>query len=207
MSNSSHNIKDAYDLMVIGIPTGFTDFTIYIRSYAESSYDYTIAGNIDAAIPNSNTVSDNLIKSTTSGNQKAGTAIGDYTIVEYTNIDSTKEHTIWVMYRKDGSTDSGDDRGYVLIPKSNDYVIKEGVGSLKTTNVKHSRVVPISACTLTYSGGDGKPIHERWDTGGTEYTLSGKYNGLTSQNDVTISQSGETYIIALGILLVNMAIT
>ena len=193
MSNSSHNIKDAYDLMVIGIPTGFTDFTIYIRSYAESSYDYTIAGNIDAAIPNSNTVSDNLIKSTTSGNQKAGTAIGDYTIVEYTNIDSTKEHTIWVMYRKDGSTDSGDDRGYVLIPKSNDYVIKEGVGSLKTTNVKHSRVVPISACTLTYSGGDGKPIHERWDTGGTEYTLSGKYNGLTSQNDVTISQSGETY--------------
>ena len=192
MSNSSKGNANAYDLMVISIPTGFTDFTIRIRSYAETTYDYTIAGNIDAAIPNSNTVSDNLIKSTTSGNQKAGTAIGDYTIVEYTNIDSTKEHTIWVMYRKDGSTDSGDDRGYVLIPKSNDYVIKEGVGSLKTTNVKHSRVVPISACTLTYSG-DGKPIHERWDTGGTEYTLSGKYNGLTSQNDVTISQSGETY--------------
>ena len=193
MSNSSWRKDGAYDLMVIGIPTGFTDFTIYIRSYAESSYDYTIAGKIDAAIPNSNTVSDNLIKSTTSGNQKAGTAIGDYTIVEYTNIDSTKEHTIWVMYRKDGSTDSGDDRGYVLIPKSNDYVIKEGVGSLRTANVNHSRVVPISACTLTYSGGDGKPIHERWDTGSTKYTLSGNYKGLTSQNDVTISQSGETY--------------
>ena len=193
MSNSSKGNANAYDLMVISIPTGFTDFTIRIRSYAETTYDYTIAGNIDAAIPNSNTVSDNLIKSTTSGNQKAGTAIGDYTIVEYTNIDSTKEHTIWVMYRKDGSTDSGDDRGYVLIPKSNDYVIKEGVGSLRTANVNHSRVVPISACTLTYSGGDGKPIHERWDTGSTKYTLSGNYKGLTSQNDVTISQSGETY--------------
>lgn len=195
MSNSSWRKDGAYDLMVIGIPTGFTDFTIYIRSYAEDSYDYTIAGKIDAAIPNSNTVSDNLIKSTTSGNQKAGTAIGDYTIVEYTNIDSTKEHTIWVMYKKDGSNSYNDDRGYVLIPKSqnNDYVIVEGVGSLKTTNVKHSRVVPISACTLTYSGGDGKPIHERWDINGQKYTLSGKYKGLTSQNDVTISQSGETY--------------
>lgn len=195
MSDSSWRKDNAYDLMVIGIPTGFTEFTIYIRSYAESTYDYTIAGKIDAAIPNSKTVSNKLIKSTTSGNQKAGTAIGDYTIVEYTNIDSTKEHTIWVMYRKDGSTNSDDDRGYVLIPKSknNDYVIAEGVGSLKTANVKHSRVVPISACTLTYSGGDGKPIHERWDIGGKEYTLSGKYKGLTSQNDVTISQSGETY--------------
>ena len=195
MSDSSWRKNNAYDLMVIGIPTGFTEFTIYIRSYAESTYDYTIAGKIDAAIPNSNTVSNNLIKSTTSGNQKAGTAIGDYTEVDYTDIDSTKEHTIWVMYRKDGSTNSDDDRGYVLIPKSknNDYVIAEGVGSLKTTNVKHSRVVPISACTLTYSGGDGKPIHERWDIGGTKYTLSGKYKGLTSQNDVTISQSGETY--------------
>ena len=195
MSNSSWNKDNAYDLMVIGIPTGFTDFTIYIRSNAESNYDYTIAGNIDAAIPNSNAVSGNLIKSTTSGNQKDGTAIGDYTEVDYTNIDSTKEHTIWVMYKKDGGGDIGDDRGYVLIPKSqnNDYVIKEGAGSLRTANVKHSRVVPISVCTLTYSGGDGKPIHERWDIKGQKYTLSGKYKGLTSENDVTISQSGETY--------------
>lgn len=194
MSNSSNGKNNAYDLMAIGIPTGFTEFTIYIRSYAEDSYDYTIAGKIDAAIPNSNTVSDNLIKSTTSGNQKAGTAIGDYTIVEYTNIDSTKEHTIWVMYKKDGSNSYNDDRGYVLIPKSqnNDYVIVEGVGSLKTANVKHSRVVPISACTLTYSGGDNKPIHERWDIGGQKYTLKGKYGNLPS-NNVTISQSGETY--------------
>lgn len=187
MSDSSYHKGSAYDLMVIGIPTGFTDFTIYIRSNAESSYDYTIAGNIDTDIPNSNIdYKDGRVKSTTKSNQNSSTATTAYTTVEYTNIDSTREHTIWVMYRKDSSTDSGDDRGYVLIPKSQNV-------RKKTANIKHSRVVPISACTLTYSGGDGKPIHERWDIGGKEYTLSGKYKGLTSENDVTISQSGETY--------------
>ena len=53
MSDGSKGKANAYDLMVIGIPTGFTDFTIYIRSYAEDSFDYTLAGKIDSDIPTS----------------------------------------------------------------------------------------------------------------------------------------------------------
>lgn len=33
------------------------------------------------------------------------------------NIDGDK-HTITIVYRKDSSSHSGDDRGYVLIPKN-----------------------------------------------------------------------------------------
>jgi hypothetical protein len=61
--------------------------------------------------------STSLVKAHTSGNQKSGTSISDYTLVEFKNIDSGK-HRITIVYRKDGSSNYGDDRGYVLIPKN-----------------------------------------------------------------------------------------
>ena len=65
----------------------------------------------------SGTTSGTNVKMTTQNNQQSGTAIGNFTLVEFTNIDGGT-HTIQVMYRKDGSASSGDDRGYLLIPKN-----------------------------------------------------------------------------------------
>ena len=94
----------------------YTEFTIYIRSYAESSYNYTIASTLDASsVPTDYSIS--TVKAHTSGNQKSGTAIGDYTKVVYSDIPEG-EHFIYVVYRKDGSGDIGDDRGYLLIEKN-----------------------------------------------------------------------------------------
>jgi hypothetical protein len=75
-----------------------------------SQLDKTIDGNTNY----SNTT---LVKAHTRGNQQSGTAVSSYTLVEYTGI-SSGSHTITIVYRKDGSGHSGDDRGYVLIPKS-----------------------------------------------------------------------------------------
>lgn len=94
---------------------GYSTFNIYIRSYAESNYDYTIASNIDAAsYPKQ--YSDATVQAHTRGNQKSGTTIDDYTKVSYT-VSDNNEHFIYVVYRKDASVNSGDDRGYVLIEK------------------------------------------------------------------------------------------
>jgi hypothetical protein len=58
-----------------------------------------------------------LVKAHTRGKPQSGTAISNYTYVEFTGIDQD-EHRITIVYRKDSSSSSGTDRGYVLIPKN-----------------------------------------------------------------------------------------
>ena len=94
---------------------GYTELTIYIRSYAESSYDYTIASIANASTYPTNSSSSDT-KAHTSGNQNSGTALSDYTAVTYTGL--SDNNIIYIVFRKDGSAASGDDRGYVLIPKA-----------------------------------------------------------------------------------------
>lgn len=120
-SFSNYNIGNKAAVMYIKI-SGYTSFTLYIRSYAESSYDYTVVFNLDVYTPTkpltSNPSSSTTgVKAHTSGKQNSGTTIESYTKVEYTEIDGG-EHYICIAYRKDGSVNSDDDRGYILIDKS-----------------------------------------------------------------------------------------
>ena len=116
-STSSYNVNSGVSIMYITL-TGYSTFKLYIRSYAESNYDYVMVSQLDKTITGSSSYSDTtLVKAHTRGNQQSGTALSSYTLVEYTGI-SSGSHTITIVYRKDGSVNSGDDRGYVLIPKS-----------------------------------------------------------------------------------------
>ena len=97
---------------------GYTNFKLYIRSYAESSYDYVMVSQLDKTLTYNSSYSDTtLVKAHTRGNQQSGTALSNYTLVEFTNIDGGA-HTIQIIYRKDSSVNNGDDCGYVLIPKN-----------------------------------------------------------------------------------------
>ena len=115
-SVKSKGVNNGYDTMYIDI-VAYDTFKLYIRSYAESNYDYVMVSQLDQTITGSTSYSDTtLVKAHTRENQKSGTAISDYTLVEFTGIDGG-EHRITVVYRKDSSGNSNDDRGYVLIPK------------------------------------------------------------------------------------------
>lgn len=117
-SNSNYNVDGGIATMTITI-SGMTEFTCYIRSYAESHYDYVMIGQLDQAITGNSSYSNTtLVKAHTHGNQQSGTALSNYTKVTYSGIDGG-EHTITVLYRKDGSAHNGDDRGYLLIPDEN----------------------------------------------------------------------------------------
>ena len=99
---------------------GYTEFTIYIRSNAESYFDYvTVRSNMLTSWDYNSAYSG--AKASTINNQQSGTAIGNYTAVTFTTSDGltndTTPHTFYIQYGKDNSTNSGDDRGYVLIPK------------------------------------------------------------------------------------------
>ena len=108
-SFSNYNVNNGTATMYIDID-GYTEFKLYIRSYAESSYDYVMVGALDK-VP---TTSSNYAN--TKGAQNSGTAISNYKLVTFSNIDGAA-HRITIIYRKDSSANSGTDRGYVLIPK------------------------------------------------------------------------------------------
>lgn len=105
-SNSNYHVNYATATMYIDIE-GYETFEVYIRSYAESRYDYVTISQLD------NTTN----KATTSSNQTSGSSISNYTKVTYTGIDKGA-HRITIKYIKDGSNHSNNDRGYVLIPKN-----------------------------------------------------------------------------------------
>ena len=93
---------------------GYSELTLYIRSNAESSYDYTIASKANVSnYPTSSGSADTL--SHTKSNQTSGTALSNYIAVNYTEL--TGNDTIYIVFIKDSSGDKGDDRGFVLIPQ------------------------------------------------------------------------------------------
>jgi hypothetical protein len=77
-----------------------------------------MVSQLDQTINNNSSYSDTtLVKAHTRGYQQSGTALTNYRLVEFTGIDGG-EHRITVVYRKDSSAASGDDKGYILIPKN-----------------------------------------------------------------------------------------
>jgi hypothetical protein len=113
-SFSNKGVKNSAAICTITIK-GYENFNLYVRSNGESCCDYVVVSNLDCTL-SSGTTGGTSVKITTKGNQQSGTAITNYTLVEFSDIDDV-EHTIQVMYRKDSSNNSGDDRGYLLIPK------------------------------------------------------------------------------------------
>ena len=115
-SFSNYNKNSTAAIMYIDI-FGYETFQLYIRSYAESSYDYVMVSQLDQTIDNNSSYSNTtLVKAHTRGAQKSGTTISDYKLVEFTGLD-TGEHRITVVYRKDSSGNSGTDKGYLIMPR------------------------------------------------------------------------------------------
>ena len=114
-SNSNYHVDNGFSKMYVRI-SGYDEFTIYIRSYGESNYDYTLAFNPDVDVTSNPSYSTSGVKAHTRGNQQSGQTIGNYTQVTYTGLGGG-DHFICIVYRKDSSVNNGNDRGYVLIPK------------------------------------------------------------------------------------------
>ena len=113
MSNSNKGVGGGDASMKFKFK-GKPDFKIWINSYAESSYDYTIAFNMDVDYPTSNPSKFSTgVKLHTSGFQKDPTVIDNFIEVDYPNDGG--EHFVVVTYRKGSSGNYSDDRGYVAI--------------------------------------------------------------------------------------------
>lgn len=147
-SDESHGVDSGYDIMRITIK-GYDEFTCYIRSYGESSFDYTVIGDLDTELTYSMSGGSVGVKAHTQVNQNGGTDINSYTKVVYTGIGGGT-HFIDVMYRKDGSVNAEDDRGYLLIDKTT-------VSSGKTIQVigRGKVILPGGYTNAEYIAGNG----------------------------------------------------
>lgn len=98
---------------------GYDTFTIYVRSYGESNYDYIMVGQPNTTITNSTSINNtSLVKAHTKGKASSSTDLSAYTAVTFTGLDCCTNSRIPIAYIKDSSGNSGDDRGYLLIPKN-----------------------------------------------------------------------------------------
>ena len=113
MSNSNQWVDNGYASMKFKFK-GQPNFKLWINSYAETTFDYTVAWNLDVNFPTSNpSYGSSGVKAHTRGNQKDPTSISNFTEVDYPNDGG--EHFVVVTFRKDGTGSNYDDRGYVAV--------------------------------------------------------------------------------------------
>ena len=99
---------------------GYTSFTFKVRNYSESNWDYVVVNNLDDTTipkwrPNEGSGTASSGKVYYSNQSKSSSTT--WHDVTFNNLDGG-EHYITVTYGKDGSGNSGSDRGYVAIPKA-----------------------------------------------------------------------------------------
>lgn len=85
---------------------GYSTVTVYLRSYAESSFDYAEVGPLDGKVARDST--SNVLS--TKGRQN-NTTYRSYTFA----ISDAGTHTFQVLYSKDSTGNSNDDRGYFYV--------------------------------------------------------------------------------------------
>ena len=116
--------------------SGYDKFAVSIRSYAESNYDYMIMGALDYKIPSNAAYNSTNIVTHTRGRSSASYW---YTHT-FSNLNG-EEHFVEIKYRKNGSTNSYDDRGYFLIRK--DLLVE--------SQAKESELAKVTINELTYT--------------------------------------------------------
>lgn len=108
-SFSNKGVNNGVSKMRVYI-SGYDSYTFKIYSDAESNFDYTVVGALDydwlssTSTPAYNTAN---IVANTRGKQK------QWIDVSFDGMDTTVEHFFDVIYRKDSSYNSGEDRGYI----------------------------------------------------------------------------------------------
>ena len=114
-SNSNYHKDNSFASMQVKW-FGYPDFSLYIHSYGERSFDYTVAWQMDKDAPTSlPAYNSSGVVGHTYQKSANPTSISNYTLVKYPNDGG--EHFAWITYRKDSSSSEFDDRGRVAVKK------------------------------------------------------------------------------------------
>ena len=113
--SNNQGVASSYAVSKITVNKDITNLTVYIRSYADPDYDYTMISNPNvSSYPTSYSSSD--VKAHTRSEQNSSSTLAGYKKVEYYGL--KQNDYIYIVYMKDGGTDLGTDTGYLLIPET-----------------------------------------------------------------------------------------
>ena len=164
--SNNQGVASSYAVSKITVNKATDLLTVYIRSYAESSFDYIMISKPNvSSYPTSYSSSD--VKAHTSGKQNSSSELTGYTKVNYYNL--KQNDYIYIVYKKDTSINSGTDTGYLLIPETTDisittvgdtyYFVRNTSLDIRRTSIKVGRNFSV-------------------DTEGKIYTTAGKIGAL-----------------------------
>lgn len=116
-SFSNYHVIDSKADMRILIPSGITEFAFLFGSNAESSFDYTLIGHLDADMSSvtsteTGTTSDTWKDSSKRNQSESAPNIRATYIIDNPSV----SHFIDIRYVKDNFIDIEPDRGYIAIP-------------------------------------------------------------------------------------------
>lgn len=127
---------------------GTTPVDVWINSYAESNYDYTIASTLNASTVPTQYTSANVQMHTRGFQKNPRIGLNETQFKKHTYTGGDGTNFIYIVYRKDGSTDTADDRGYFVITKTEGVLFEEypildtdttNITSTSKTDVTHSK--------------------------------------------------------------------
>jgi hypothetical protein len=100
--SGSYNINNGESTCTITV-SNCSYVAVYLRSYGESSYDYAEVGPLDGTVLRAS--SSNVLSTK---DKSSDTVYSSYIF----NTSDTNTHTFQILYSKDSSGDTADDRGY-----------------------------------------------------------------------------------------------
>ena len=118
--SNNQGVASSYAVSKITVNKDITNLTVYIRSYADPDYDYTMISNPNVSSYPTSLSSD--VKAHTRSEQNSSSTLAGYKKVEYYGL--KQKDSIYIVYMKDGGTDLGTDTGYLLIPETTDISIE-----------------------------------------------------------------------------------
>lgn len=124
--SNNQGVASSYAVSKIIVNKDMPNLTVYIRSYAETTFDYTII-SIPNAASYPTVYGSEYEKANTRGNQNSSSVLTAYTRVDYSNL--KQNDYIYIVYRKDTSNNIGADAGYILIPETTDISITSNGGT------------------------------------------------------------------------------
>ena len=101
----SYHVNSGWSTCTVTVE-GYSSVTVYLRSYAEGSYDYAEVGPLDGEVTR-----DGASNVLSTKNRQSNTIYYSYAFV----INDTNAHTFQVLYSKDQTGNNYDDRGYFYI--------------------------------------------------------------------------------------------
>ena len=132
---------------------GTKPIAVWINSYAESNYDYTIASTLNASSVPTAYTSANVQMHTRGFQKNPRNGLTETNFKKYTYTGGAGTNFIYIVYRKDGSSHAADDRGYFVITKTEALLYEEfplldtdttnitGTSKVDVTHSKNAQVV------------------------------------------------------------------